>query len=212
MINKNKNILKLPSLTSKNIKVTEEKYVKFNDINSNDKYCRTVENKKTKFRRKSINLPSFKFNQKDDDLKEKDNCLFIKKKTLNEKMNIDKNMNKLIINNKKNKFFKTWKTKLKNNCFNYSESIRLQEKSIKGEIESSLIFIEKKINHWMSEASTKLNTSNNDLIINNNEEEEKTKKIIEKQTKKMSIDLLKKNFSLTEFSFIYFKYHKGNLV
>ena len=27
----------------------------------------------------------------------------------------------------------------------------------------------------------------------------------------MSIDLLKKNFSLTEFSFIYFKYHKSNL-
>ena len=201
MINKNKNILKLPSLTSKNIKVTEEKYVKFNDINSNDKYCRIVENKKTKFRRKSINLPSFKFNQKDDDLKEKDNCLFIKKKTLNEKMNIDKNMNKLIINNKKNKFFKTWKTKLKNNCFNYSESIRLQEKSIKGEIESSLIFIEKKINHWMSEASTKLNTSNNDLIINNNEEEEKTKKYYRKANKKNVHRFIKKEFFFNRIFF-----------
>ena len=214
--NKNPNNLQLPSLISKNLAFTEENLEYIDNKNSNNKFCRTFGNKgnKTNIKRKSVEFSSFRYMENVNNLKTKDKILFIKKKTLNDKMNIDKNMNQLVINNIKNKFLKKLKTSLTNNFYNYSESIKNQEKSIKKETESSLIFIEKKIEQWMSEASVNLQQDQNSLLIKNinyNQEIEKNIKIEEKHTKTISLDIIKKNISLTEFSSIYLKYHIGNL-
>ena len=165
--------------------------------------------RRNKERKKSVNLSNnIQFNQKIKHIISKGKTPLLKKKTLNYNLNVNKNMNIFVLNKKKNKFLKKLKIKLKYDFHNYSESIDNQKQSIKEEREASFIFIEKKINQWMSEASIKLKESQKNLIIN---DDENIKKNIEKDTKIMSIDLIKKNKSLNDFSFIYFKYHKGNL-
>ena len=117
----------------------------------------------------------------------------------------DKLLKTFKLNAKKNKFLNKLKQNLKEEHPNYF--MDNWKKYKKNEISSSLIFVEKKINNWVSEFPMNKNKSGQKIIFDM-KEYKKNKK--DKKYFKIIINDFIRNISSTKFiSDFYFTYHKG---
>ena len=109
------------------------------------------------------------------------------------------------LNNKKNKFLKKLEQNLKSEHPNYFLDNWKDFK--RTEVSSSLIFIEKKINNWVSDLPSN-NINNEHKIIFDMKEYQKNKKE-KKYFKRIIKDFIPNIFSIQYISNSYFLYHKG---